>query len=201
MHESEDITKLLNLARGGDRVAESRLLELLYSELRRIANSYLRSEGRNRTIQPTALVNEAYLRLNGARAGEWKSRTHFLAVAARAMRRVLVDCARVRHTKKRGGEAWHVEFHADAYASDPWEDEVLDIDAALHKLAALDERQAIVVELKFFAGLTEVEIGKVVGCSERTVKREWDFARAWLEGELAEYASRRSTEGESATRG
>jgi len=192
MNEREEITELLNLARGGNRLAESRLLEILYSELRRLANRYLSSEGRNRTMQATALVNEAYLRLATPCVSEWKSRTHFMAMAARAMRRVLVDCARLRLSKKRGGQASRVEFQPDKYGWDPWGDEVLDIDAALQKLSVIDERQAKVVEMRFFAGLTEAEIATLLGVSERTIKREWDFARAWLEGELSDYASRRS---------
>jgi RNA polymerase sigma factor (TIGR02999 family) len=182
--ESVEITRLLNLARQGDRRAEERLLDALYAELRRIATACLRSERNDHTLQPTALVHEAYLRLASQRDKEWQNRTHFLAVAAQAMRRVLVDCARARYAKKRGGDACRVEFDLDLLGTENWAEELLDIDFCLSRLAEQDERQAKVVEMRFFAGLTEVEIGQLLGISERTVKREWEFARAWLEGEL-----------------
>jgi RNA polymerase sigma factor (TIGR02999 family) len=183
--ESSEITRLLNLARQGDRRAEERLLDALYAELRRIASACLRAERKDHTLQPTALVHEAYLRLASRREKEWLNRTHFLAVAAQAMRRVLVDCARARYSKKRGGDAHRIEFDPElAGSTDTWAEELLDIDLALSRLAELDERQAKVVEMRFFAGLTEIEIGQLLGVSERTVKREWEFARAWLEGEL-----------------
>jgi len=191
LQDREDVTKLLNLARQGERDAEERLLEIVYFELKRLARACLRSEDRNQTIQATALVNEVYLRLAGHREKEWRSRTHFMAVAAQAMRRILVDCARARDAKKRGGDVPHVECEPDTAIDDPWSDELLDINAALEKLSLIDARQARVVELRFFAGLTEAEIGQVLGVSDRTVKREWEFARAWLEDELAEYACER----------
>lgn len=185
MTESIEITRLLNLARQGDRSAEQRLLDALYTELRRIASACLRSERKGHTLQATALVHEAYLRLASQRDKEWKNRTHFLAVAAQAMRRVLVDCARARYAKKRGGDMYRVEFDANLVVTENWAAELLDIDVALSRLAELDERQAKVVEMRFFAGLTEPEIAQLLGISERTVKREWEFARAWLEGELS----------------
>lgn len=188
MAQSHDITGLLHLVQKGDRRAESRLLEILYLELRRLAAACLRSERKDHTLQPTALVHEAYLRLVAQRGKEWESRTHFMAVAALAMRRVLVDCARARYAKKRGGEALRVDFHQDLPVGETWEEELLDVHAALNRLAEFDARQARIVELRFFAGFTEVEIGKLLGISERTVKREWEMARAWLEGELSRHA-------------
>lgn len=184
MPETEDITGLLRRAQQGDRVAEARLLEVLYAELRRIAGLCIRSERRELTLQPTALVHEAYLRLVGKQASEWQNRKHFLAAAAQVMHHVLVDCARARRAQKRGGNLCRVELDKELPASGDWAVDLLDIHEALGRLAKLDERQARVVEMRFFAGLTEVEIAEILGVSERTVKREWEFARAWLHGQL-----------------
>lgn len=192
MMQSEDITSLLKLTEMGDRDAESRLLKLLYGELRRLAASYLRSERDSHTLQPTALVHEAYLRLSVGRPRNWMSRTHFMAAAAQAMRRVLVDYARARRTQKRDGIHLSIELAPPSRRT--WVEEMLDIDSALQKLSAFDERQARVVELRFFAGLTESEISIALGVSERTVKRDWQCARAWLHGELNTEVDGTSTE-------
>jgi RNA polymerase sigma factor (TIGR02999 family) len=156
----------------------------LYGELRRIASSCLRTERREHTLQPTALVHEAYLRLAGQKNKDWKDRRHFLAMAAQAMRHVLVDSARTRYAQKRGGHICRLELDPNFPSQSDWSEELLDIDAALNRLAEIDPQQARIVELRFFAGLTEAEIAELIGCSERTIKREWVCARAWLGAEL-----------------
>jgi RNA polymerase sigma factor (TIGR02999 family) len=185
MQGSGEITRLLHLAQKGDRAAESRMLELLYGELRRIASAYLRSERREHILQPTALVHEAYLHLGSQLNKDWKDRGHFLAVAARAMRHVLVDCAKARNAQKRGSGAMQVELDPTLPSGNNWSEDILDVHAALNRLAEFDERQAKIVELRFFAGLTQPEVAQALTLSERTVKREWECARAWLEGELS----------------
>src|SRR5260221_1110257 len=184
MSQPEDITRLLHLAEKGDREAESRLLQLLSGELRRLAASYLRRERPNHTLQPTALVHEAYLRLSGGRPHNWSNRAHFLAAAAQAMRHVLVDCARSRTAKKRGSEGMRVQFDTDLTASKTWVEEMLDVDFALNRLADFDPRPPRVVQLRSFSGLPDALICVALGISGRTVKREWECARAWLHGEL-----------------
>jgi RNA polymerase sigma factor (TIGR02999 family) len=201
MPETEDITALLQRARQGDRVAEARLLEVLYAELRKIAGLCIRSERREHTLQATALVHEAYLRLAGNQASEWQNRKHFLAAAAQVMHRVLIDCARARKAQKRGGNLCRVELDTALPAPGDWALDLLDIDEALGRLAELDERQARIVELRFFAGLTEVEIAELLGVSERTVKREWEFARAWLHGQLTRTGRGKSANAKATNKG
>jgi RNA polymerase sigma factor (TIGR02999 family) len=182
---SDDITGLLHAIAGGDRGAEDQLIPLVYGELRRIAAGQMRYEGRAHTLQATALVHEAYLRLAKPGAGGWQNRAHFFAVAARVMRRLLVDAARARNADKRGGGAIAVPDGLDfiaVEAGDP--EEMIAIDRALTRLAEMDARQARIVELRFFAGMTVEEIAELLGISSRTVKREWRMARAWLFGEL-----------------
>jgi RNA polymerase sigma factor (TIGR02999 family) len=194
MPEAEDITALLRLAENGDRAAAARLVEVLYAELKRVAGACLRSERRDHTLQATALVHEAYLRLAGERHTGWQNRRHFLTAAAQVMRRVLVDCARARKAQKRGGGMCKVELDSNLPLRVDWAQDFLDVDAALEELASVDARQARVVELRFFAGLTEAEIAETVGVSERTVKREWEFARAWLHGRLVRRAGKQSAQ-------
>ncbi len=176
-----DITELLNRAHGGDRQAADNVLALLYDELRNIAGAQLRRRAGAQTLQPTGLVNEAYLRLMGRSAGDsWKSRGHFLCFAAKAMRSVLVDHARRRQSEKRGGDrsreplheaiAWFTENNID----------LLSLDEALTRLGAEDARQRQVVELRFFAGLDNAAVGEAIGTSRATVERDWAAARAWL---------------------
>ncbi len=184
MSNPGEITQLLRLAQAGDRSAESKLLELLYGDLRRLAAAYLKRERRDHTLQPTALLHEAYLRLLGQNHREWKSRSHFLAAAAQAMRHVLVDWARAHSAKKRGGLMKKVELDAAKVSSEIWPEQILDLDAALRQLSEHHPRYARVVELRFFGGLTDEEIAEVLGVSDRTVGRDWEFARAWLEGVL-----------------
>jgi RNA polymerase sigma-70 factor (ECF subfamily) len=174
------VTVLLRAWARGDQAAGDRLFPLLYGELRRQAARYMRRERRGHTLQPSGLVNEAYLRLRGAPGLTWQDRSHFLAIAARVMRQVLVDHARRRQAAKR--EGCHVTLDdADAPAVPL---DVMDLDTALKELAALDERQARVVELRFFGGLDVPETADAMGLSARTVKREWQTARAWLQRRL-----------------
>lgn len=182
-----EITQLLAKMRDGSPEAESRVLALIYAELRGIAARYMRGERPDHSLQPTALVHEAYLRLHKMRAIDWQSRTHFLAVSAHTMRRILVDHARAKNARKRGLEWNQVELDFDLVSSalQPTV-ELIDLDEALLRLAAFDDRQAKIVEMRFFGGLSEQEIGAVLGLSERTVKREWRIAKAWLYQELSQ---------------
>lgn len=180
-----DITVLLKEVRAGNRAAESQLLPLVYEELRRLAARYMRSERADHTLQPTALVHEAYLRLAGQQAVNWENRIHFFAVAAQIMRRILVDHARAHRAEKRGGREPKGPLNeALAFTTDNRE-RVLAIDEALSHLTERDPRLARIVELRFFAGLKGDEIAEVLGISPRTVKREWMVAKAWLRGELS----------------
>jgi RNA polymerase sigma factor (TIGR02999 family) len=178
---SADVTRLLARWSRGEQKALDELLPLVYGELRRMAGRQLRAERQGHTLTPTALVHEVYLRLVGQRRTSWQNRAQFFAVAARLMRRVLVDHARARLADKRGGSAVFVSLEqaGDPPAASSVAD-VLAVDESLARLAALDADQARLVELRFFAGLTVEEIAPLLGRSERTVKREWRLARAWL---------------------
>lgn len=182
--ESGDITRLLaELAEDG-RDAVDRVFPLVYQELHRVAHAQLRSERPDHTLDTTALVHEAYLRLAGAEAIEWRSRAHFFAVAARAMRRILINHAEARNAKKRGGLWRRVRLAEDtAHAADRSE-MLLSLDRALTRLAELDERQCRVVECRYFAGMTLEETAAALDISLATVKRDWTMARAWLNREL-----------------
>jgi RNA polymerase sigma factor (TIGR02999 family) len=178
------ITELLARLRSGDRAAESRLFEILYRDLRRLANSYLKLERANHTLQPTALVHEAYLRLFGRLAKPIRDRQHFLALASRAMRRLLVDHARMKRTRKRDWGLTPCSV-TEALVYDPRSpDQLIFIDEMLTRLSEWDARQGRVIELRFFGGLTEREIAEVLGVSERTVKRDYKVGQAWLAGEF-----------------
>lgn len=182
-----EITQLLRRIEGGESDVVAQLLPLLYDDLHLQAERYLAREGRDPILQPTMLVHEAYLRLVDQRRVDWQGRSHFLAVGAVAMRRVLVDQARGRNRLKRGGDRRRVtldlsvEDHALSVERD---EDLLAVDEALTKLAALDARQARVVELRFFAGMTVAEVAQVLGVSKRTVESEWAAVRAWLRREL-----------------
>jgi RNA polymerase sigma-70 factor (ECF subfamily) len=168
----------------GDEAAANQLLPIVYDELRARARYYLRSGRAGDTLQPTALVHEAYLRLAGQPAG-WEGRTHFYAVAAMAMRQILIDHARYRGRGKRGGDVARVTLSdAVARVSEPDVD-VFALGEALERLATLNERHARIVELRYLAGLTVDEVAEVLGVSRRTVESDWTFARAWLKAELA----------------
>jgi RNA polymerase sigma-70 factor (ECF subfamily) len=182
--EPGDITRLLWQARDGDSQAEGDLAGLVYKELHRIAERLMRSERTDHTLQPTALVNEAYVRLLAGSDTDWKCRAHFFGVAAQIMRRILVDYARAHRSEKRGGKVRRVEL-------EPWDmplnencDYLIAVNDALTRLAEWDPRQSRIVELRFFVGLSEEEIAEVLRVSARTVRREWRIARAWLYGEL-----------------
>ena len=187
-----DITALLIEWRGGDDGAVEKLLPLVHGELRRLAKRHMAGERPDHVLQATALVNEVYLRLIDIRRVQWQDRAHFFAMAARLMRRVLVDFARARDNQKRGGALHRVTF--DQYlpiASDTPED-VIAIDQALHALSAQYERKAQVVELRFFGGLSVEETAEVLKISQETVMRDWKFAKNWLMRELSRNAASRS---------
>lgn len=180
---SSQITRLLRRWEAGDQAAESELFDVLYAELRRLAGRAMRSERPDHTLQPTELVSEAYLRL-GLRPADWRDRTHFLAVAARVMRRVLIDHARAKSSAKRGGGAPRVTLDPDGVRGGLAPVDFTVLGRALQTLEDLDERKARVVELRYFAGLSISEIAAVSGVSERTVKRELQLGRAWLRREI-----------------
>jgi RNA polymerase sigma-70 factor, ECF subfamily len=179
-----DVTRLLARARLGDSAASAQLIEEVYRELRSIAGRCLRAERPGHTLQATALVHEAYLRLAGQHGMEWESRAHFFSVAARMMRRVLLDYARKHHAVKRGGGGLRQTLDEGMLISEDKLANVLAMDEALERLAVLDPRQAQIVELRFFGGLQVEEIATVLQVSEPTVKREWRSARAWLAHEM-----------------
>ena len=179
------VTQLLQAVRSGDARAVDGLFARVYDELRRLAHQVRRGRA-GETLCTTALVHEAYVKLLPSEDMSWESRAHFFAVAARAMRQVLVDAARRRVAEKRGGgDAQFVTLGDEAHAPPVRSEELLALDEALHCLAALDERRARVVEYRFFAGLTAEETAKVLGVSVPTVERDWRAARAWLTRELA----------------
>lgn len=178
-----DITEYLRAWEQGDDQALESLLPMVYADLRAIAAKHLGSERSGHTLQPTALANEAYLRLRGLHHVPWHDRTHFFAIASRMMRRVLVDHARARGAAKRGADAPRVELIEGLNDSlQPAMDslELIDLDRALDELAGAEPRLARLVEVRFFGGLTIDEAAEVLGCSPRTAKRDWAFARAWL---------------------
>lgn len=178
------ITRLLRAWGGGDEEALNRLTPLVYDELRRMARGYLQREGPENSLQATALVHEAYLKLVNARVAEWQDRAHFFAISARLMRRILVDAARTRIAEKRGGGAVRVEIHESLDGAPLDSDQMVRLDDALEALAKFDARKAKVVELRFFAGLSVEETAAVLKISEPSVLRDWKLARAWLAREM-----------------
>ena len=184
--EPREITDLLARAAGGDDLASEALLPLLYDELRALARGYFRRRGAGDTLQPTALVHEAYLKLVRGRDSDWESRAHFRAVAALAMRQVLANHAEKRRAAKRGGDRARVTLSGLGSDSDPViQIDLIDLDDALGKLAELSPQQARIVELRFLAGAEEAEVAAALGVSERTVRRQWRMARAFLASELS----------------
>ena len=180
------VTDLLRAWASGDQGAFDKLLPLLYDELRRQARLYMRAQPAGQTLQTTALVHEAYLRLVGQSAVEWKGRAHFFGVAAKAMRSILVDHARARNAAKRGGSARAITLDdAGGLAGPQASVDVLALHEALERLAEVDSRKSQLVELRFFGGLGIDEAAAVLGVSPATVKREWTTARAWLRRELS----------------
>jgi RNA polymerase sigma factor (TIGR02999 family) len=174
------ISTLLRAWGHGDLQARDNLLPLVYAELRRCANAYLRRERRDHTLQPTALVHEAYLRLASQNRVTWQSRAHFFGVAAQMMRRILVDHAREHQSAKRSGSAFRVALDDRIGSSAPFDCEVLLLEEALQELSTLDPRQGQIVEFRYFAGMSEQEVAEVLSVSRSTVTREWQAARAWL---------------------
>ena len=183
MTEARDVTQLLAAARSGDPAAREQLLPHVYDELRRLATGYMRRERQGHTLQATALVNEAYLRLAGSDV-QAADRVHFFALAAQMMRRVLVDHARSKRRDKRGGNQLQVTLDESVFVSPESEAAVIELDEALDKLAAFDERAAKAVELMFFAGLTYDETAEVLGVSKTTVFEDLKIAKAWLAREM-----------------
>lgn len=181
---SGQVTDLLIAWRDGDHAALSQLTPLVYDELHRLARHYMAEERPNHTLQATALINEAYVRLIGWKNAQWKNRAHFFGVAAQLMRRVLVDCARSRQRQKRAGEAMKVSFEDGIHVPMRRPPDLIAIDDALTLLASLHERQCKVVELRFFGGLSLEETAEVLQVSVGTVRRDWTLARAWIFREL-----------------
>ena len=180
-----DITLLLRRWNGGDQEALERLIPVVYGELRSLASGYLRRERPGHTLQPTALVHEAFMRLVGQNRVVWQNRAHFFGIAAQMMRRILVDHARRRRSDKRDAGAYRIASGpSDGELTTDRDPELLAVDEALTRLESLDARQARIVELRFFGGLSVEETAEVVGISTATVKREWRTARAWLRREL-----------------
>ena len=179
-NEQDQVTQLLLDWSKGDGAAFDELVPLVHSELRRLARRYMRRERAGHTLQTTALVNEAYLRLINQGQVEWQNRAHFFAIAARVMRRILVDYARTRGYSKRGGNAVHVSFDEAAVVSPDARADIVAIDQALSDLAAVDPRKSRIVELRFFGGLNIEETAEVMSISPTTVQREWRSAKAWL---------------------
>ena len=184
---SSHVTQLLHAWAAGDLDARERAVGLVYADLRRRAAAHLRRELPGHSMQPTALVHEAYLRLVDQRRATWQNRAQFMAIASRMMRRVLVDRARTRNAGKRGGREAHVTLDLAANVAAPARGvDVLDLDAALEQLAAFDARKSQVAELRFFGGLSLEETGHVLQVSAKTVERDWVAARAWLFRALSE---------------
>ncbi len=184
-HPEMDVTELLVAWGNGDEAALHALIPMVERELHRIAGRCLRGERVHRSVSATALVNEAFLRLVGIDRIQWQDRAHFFAMSARLMRRVLVDLARARCSAKRGGEVIHVSLDDAPEVGMARAADVLRLDEALQALAAIDERKCRVVELRFFAGLTEEEAAEALSVSSKTIMRDWLFAKAWLQRELA----------------
>ena len=183
-NRSSRITHLLETFEPGDRHAEEQLFADVYTELRAIAARYLRRERTNHTLQPTALVHEAYLKLVGQTRVDWQGRAHFLAFAAQAMRQILVDHARRHRAAKRGGKRHRIVLDDNLVVEVNRDVDLLALEDALTKLTKLDPRQAQMIELRFFGGLSIAEVAKVMGMSKRSVEREWTMVRAWLRREL-----------------
>ena len=181
---TDNLTDLLLKWSNGDKAALEKLMPLIHGELRRLAHRYMRRERDGHTLQTTALVNEAYLRLVNRKRMQWQNRAHFFAIAAESMRSILVDHARSQASAKRGGRAGKIEFDEALVVSQDRAAEVVAVDEALRRLAEIDPLQSRLVELRFFGGLTIEETAKVLGLSPATIKREWGTAKAWLFHEL-----------------
>ena len=180
----KEVTQLLIAWSNGEEDALEKLVPLIYDELRRIARRYMKREPAGHTLQTTALVNEAYLRLIEQKGMKWRNRAHFFAISAQLMRRILVSMARARHANKRGGEARQVSLDEALVISEERAAELVALDEAMNELAALDPRRSRVVELRYFGGLSVEETAEVLNISPETVMRDWKRAKAWLYTEL-----------------
>ena len=184
------VTQLLADAQAGDARASGELFPIVYEELKRLAGRYMREESNAQTMQATALVHEAYLRLVGPNQPPWENRAHFFGAAARAIRRILTDHARARASIKRGSGARPVQLDEQLVVSSDVPENLIALEVALEKLSKIDEQKARVVELRFFAGLTVEQTAIALGISPSTVARDWQFTRVWLHKELTEQGSR-----------
>lgn len=182
--EKKEITELLLDWRNGDQMALDQLIPMVHNELRRMARNYMRRQNPGHTLQTTALVNEAFLRLVDSNRVNWQDRNHFYAVSAQLMRRILVDSARRRNSLKRGGDQIMVTLDDNADVAVERQEDVLALDEAMSRLAELNQRQSQIVEMRYFGGLSEQEIADILGVSSRTIRRDWNLARAWLYREL-----------------
>jgi len=182
---SQQASDLLTAVRDGDRSKLPELIELVYNDLRNLARSYMDGERVSHTLQPTALVHEAFLKMIDQTQVDWKGKSHFFALGAQAMRRILVNHAKSRGRIKRGGNRQKLALDEALTISMDENDDVLALDEALERLAVVDERQAKIIELRFFGGLSVEETAEAMGLSKRTVEREWTACRAWLRREIA----------------
>lgn len=184
MEDREDVTRLLELWQNGDEDALNQLLPLVYGELRQLAHRYMQREGAGHTLQTTALLNEAYLRLAGKKESNYQNRAHFIAAAAQVMRHLLVDHARAKLYEKRGGGERPIPIDESFAMPIEQAEEIVSLDVALKELQKLDPRKVKIVELRYFAGMNVEETAKALGIGSATVKREWAKAKAWLYQEL-----------------
>ncbi len=184
-HDEAAITQMLLDHRSGDRTVLDELLPAVYNELRRIAGAYLSGERRGHTLQPTALVHEAYMRLIDQRNVDWRNRAQFYGMAANMMRRILINHAEAKKSEKRGGKEEHISVENITIAFDDTNFDLLDLNETLDRLAELDPEKAEIVEMKFFGGMTTEEIAEATGRSTATIERGWTFARGWMYKELA----------------
>jgi RNA polymerase sigma factor (TIGR02999 family) len=186
MPASQNVTEILRDWRNGDQEALGKLIPMVYDELRRQAAGYLRRERSGHTLQPTALIHEAYLRLINQQNIDWQNRAHFYAIAARLMRQILVDHARKRQATKRGGSDLKIPLEEAMVISSGRDVDLVALDEALTRLAALDPQQSRIVELRYFSGLSVEETAEALGVSSRTVRRDWNVAKAWLRQQIGE---------------
>ncbi len=185
MSDSKSVTILLEQLRQGNQQVRSELLNLVYPELRRLAQHYMKNERSGHTLQATAVVHEVYIKMLGSESVTWQNRAHFMAVAAQQMRHILVDHARARFTEKRGGNLLNISLDDVNVVGSMRDESLLALDEVLTRLEALDSTASRLVEMRFFGGLTERETGEALGLSVSSVKRKWEFARAWLFNQLS----------------
>ncbi len=183
---SHNVTQLLNKVSNGDELALDSILPLVYNELRKISSKYLRDEYRHHTLQTTELVHEAYIKLIGSNPLSWESRAHFYGIAARSMRQILVDYARKRKSQKRGSGLTYITLDKVAQNFINVDEHILDLNDALEKLESIEERSSKIVELRFFSGLSIDETAEILKVSPATIKRDWNFAKAWLYREISQ---------------